>query len=167
MKKMSTRSQIEFKTIFKDEKTKKEFVERRTIYKHSDGYPEGVIPDLKDFLKWNNGRNDDVEYTTANFIYWSKRKHEEEYFNINWRTKKIENKNLKWSDNQPTNCSTLHIGFGICENDGFHGDIEYFYEVVYKDKKIEILTYEVERTSWDKPVTRKNLKLIKTTKVKI
>ena len=62
---MSTRCQIEFKVDG----------ERRTIYRHSDGYPDskhGVVETLKQFLKWNRGRNTDIEYLTANFIFWSK-----------------------------------------------------------------------------------------------
>jgi hypothetical protein len=161
---MSTRCQIEFQNFWKDDKGK-EHLERRTIYRHSDGYPEGVIPDLKEFLKWNKGRNNDVEYTTANFVYWSKRWHEQNYFNKDLN-EKIENKNLKWSDNQLTNCSILHIGFGICENDEFHGDIEYFYEVINKDKTIKIKAYKVDRENWDEEITKKNMKFIKQTIVK-
>jgi len=47
--------------------------DRVQIYVHSDGYPEGMIPLLKEFLKWNHARNDDVSYTAANFIYWYKK----------------------------------------------------------------------------------------------
>ena len=170
---MSTRCQIEFKHITKYVERKKPIIERRTVYRHSDGYPEGVIPDLKEFLIWNKGRNGDIEYQTANFIYWSKRRMEELFFNKN-HAGEIEDTNLKWSDNQPTNCSILHTGFGICENDGFHGDIEYFYEVVLNSEEVisnkfkrELLIkcYEIKRENWDKPIKRENLKLIKTIKI--
>lgn len=110
---MSTRCQIRIK--------------RRTVYQHSDGYPDAVIPDLKEFLKWNDGRNTDVEYCTANFIYWSKRKFAD--MSNKWaaeRGKKIP----AWDSIQSTNISYQYIGYGICENDEFHGDIEYFYSVV-------------------------------------
>ena len=174
---MSTRCQIEFKHVSNYLKKKKSLIERRTVYRHSDGYPDGVIPDLKKFLKWNGGRNSDIEYQTANFIYWSKRWHEELYFNKDWggTIKKIADKNLKWSDNNPTNVSTLHTGFGICENDGFHGDIEYFYEVVREVTELEkhkwktetkILVYEIIQKDYSKPIKRENLKLIKTVKIK-
>ena len=178
---MSTRCQIEFKHIIKYFKRKRAIIERRTIYRHSNGYPEdhcGVIADLKRFLLWNKGRNTDIEYQTANFIYWSKRWHEERYFNKDFSRidKPIkDNPKLKWYDNQPSNCSDLHIGFGVCENDGFHGDIAYFYEVIVNVEEITegnytqettILCYEINRESWDKPIKRDNLKLIKTIKLK-
>ncbi|GAH79568.1 unnamed protein product, partial [marine sediment metagenome] len=57
---MSTRCQIEFMHIStREEKegpkkgTTVKDIERRTVYRHSDGYPEGVIPDLEKFLEWN------------------------------------------------------------------------------------------------------------------
>ena len=82
---MSTRCQIEFMNILtREEKEGPEkrklvkVVRRRTVYRHSDGYPENVIPDLKEFLEWNKGRNFDLEYQAANFIYWSKKKMEKQ-----------------------------------------------------------------------------------------
>src|SRR3990167_642884 len=138
---MSTRCQIEFRHSTKYTNRKKPQIERRTLYRHSDGYPEGVIPDLKAFLKWNTGRNDDIEYQAANFIYWSK-KGFEQYD----------------KDNKAHN---VLIGFGICENDGFHGDIEYFYEVVrerIQENEVsfktttKILVYTVERKDYDHPI---------------
>jgi hypothetical protein len=123
---MSTRAQIEFVVKWNNKDNKPER-ECRTIYRHSDGYPEGVIPDLKKFLKWNAGRNTDVEYAAANFIYWSKRGYEEKYFKPGetfYETKS------KWSDVGPTNCSQLHTGFGVCNNKELHGDIAYFYRVI-------------------------------------
>jgi len=61
---MSTSCQIEFK----EEEGKK----RILIYKHSDGWPKAMIPELKEFFKWNGGRNNDLEYAAANYIYWGK-----------------------------------------------------------------------------------------------
>lgn len=165
---MSTRSQIDFINIYKYKSIKgKTVISKRRVYRHSDGYPKGVIPDLKKFLKWNKGRNNDVEYQTANFIYWSKRKHEELYFNKDWQTGKVENPKLKWSDNKLTNMSSLHIGFGICDVNEFHGDIAYFYEVITQENKDTIIKcFEVIIKDWNKPIKKGNLKLIKTIKVK-
>lgn len=162
MIKTSTRSQIEFRNEWKDREENPK-VTRRTIYRHSDGYPEGVIPDLREFLKWNNGRNSDGEYQAANFIYWSKRRAEDQFFNRNILTGKIEDPNKRWSDIESTGNSPLHIGFGVCNNDEFHGDIEYFYEVAYSNEKDDIVIrcYEVEG---DK---KEEFKLLKTVKVKI
>ncbi len=81
----------------------------------------------------------------------------------------------KWSDVGSTNCSTLHTGFGVCENDGFHGDIEYFYEVIFELTEVKegeymsktyINIYETAKEDWLKPIKRENLKLIKTIQIK-
>ena len=162
---MSTRCQIEFKHVRKYLGSK-EVVDRRTIYRHSDGYPEGVIPDLKRFLSWNAERNNDIEYQTANFIYWSKRQYEDDYFN------KEEKKKVHWFDNAN---DQLGCGFGVCANDELHGDIEYYYEVVRevrestKNKfstKTSIFVYEVKQKDYSKPVTRKHLQLKQTVIIK-
>jgi len=88
---MSTRCQIEFRRGSM----------RRTVYRHWDGYPSAVLPDLLAFLAWST-RGGDVEYESANFLYWSKREMDER---------------------------TVQLGFGICANDELHGDVEYYYVV--------------------------------------
>jgi len=88
---MSTRCQIEFRRGDV----------RRTVYRHWDGYPSAVIPDLLAFLAWST-RHGDVEYESANFLYWSKRDMDEP-----------------------------QLGFGICANDELHGDAAYYYVVCY------------------------------------
>jgi hypothetical protein len=165
---MSTRSQICFQVRWKNEKGK-EHKERRTVYRHSDGYPEGVLPDLREFLRWNRGRNTDVEYMAANFIYWSKRMQEELYWKPKgtvgkeeWATDKERS---KWSDCGSTGCSTLHTGFGVCNNDEFHGDIEYYYivDVLMKDQKTKITINAYD--TWSK--TMKDIKPIETVDVEL
>lgn len=101
---MSTRCQIEFRAGS----------ERRTVYRHWDGYPEAVLPDLREFLQWSV-RGSDVEYVSANFLFWSKR-------------------NLGEGSEQ--------LGFGICANDELHGDIEYFYVVDLTTGTISVHTVE-------------------------
>lgn len=148
---MSTRCQILFKNKWKCDKRWIEY--SVLIYRHSDGYPSAVIPDLKKFFKWNAGRNDDIEYTAANFIYWSKRQYEELYFEPDEERK-------KWSDNGSTNCSNLHIGFGICprRKHELHGDIEWFYEVeLLEGGKQDIKVFRVSHDSFDKPLGKENL----------
>jgi len=172
---MSTRCQIEFVCNSKSEGKKR--VESILIYRHSDGYPEGVIPDLKKFLKWLGGRIEDIEYASASFIYWSKRRFEELYYNYDFKMvgdkfKQIGNKK-KWSDPQDFN-STLLIGFGICEKDCFHGDIEYFYQVITNinwDNNLHNKLMGVKIKCFDVPfkereLIRKDFKLIKTIKIK-
>ena len=103
---MSTRCQIEFRSGDV----------RRTVYRHWDGYPSAVIPDLLAFLAWST-RHGDVEYESANFLYWSKRE-------------------MGTSE---------QLGFGICANDELHGDVEYYYVVRYESGVCTISAHEVER----------------------
>ena len=171
---MSTRCQIEFTSIWENEKKEKK-TESILVYRHSDGYPEGVIPDLKKFLKWLGGRIEDLEYTVADFIYWSKRNFEERYYYKEWGGEKHKNgKTKKWSAPQDFN-SILLIGFGICEKDDFHGDIKYFYNVITNltvkncipgKAKTEIKCFEVPFKEGDERLTKEDFKLIKTIKIK-
>jgi hypothetical protein len=103
---MSTRCQIEFRCGDV----------RRTVYRHSDGYPSAVIEDLLAFLAWSV-RGSDVEYVAANFLYWSKRE-------------------LGASE---------QLGLGVCMNDELHGDIAYYYVVRYAAGGCTISAHEVER----------------------
>src|SRR5260221_413469 len=80
-----------------------------------DGYPSAVVPDLLAVLAWSRRRGD-VEYETANFLYWSKRE-------------------LGASE---------QLGFGVCANDELHGDIEYYYVVRYDAGGCTISAHEVE-----------------------
>lgn len=105
---MSTRCQIEFRCGDV----------RRTVYRHWDGYPSAVIPHLLEFLAWSTRRGD-VEYESANFLYWSKR---------------------------DLGARSEQSGFGICANDELHGDIEYYYVVCYDHRGCTIHVHEVEYT---------------------
>lgn len=173
---MSTRTQIDFinKARYRDNKTNKlvSYAETRRVYRHSDGYPEGVIPDLKEFLAWNKGRNTDIEYQTANFIFWNKL-HQLSQLSEGERGEISINELLKKTSSN----DTKYIGFGICE-DSFHADIEYFYEVIteyieeataFEDKGIKttIKAYEVSRKNWNEEITKENLKLISTEEVNL
>ena len=163
---MSTRCQIEFMNIStREEKGGPEkgklvkVVRRRTVYRHSDGYPESVIPDLKEFLGWNRGRNFDLEYQAANFIYWSKKEME----------KQIE-RDLEiagGTSNVPEMKRRMILtGHGICNNDEFHPDIFYYYEVISdsESKEITIKCYQPEHPI---PEKKEDFKLISSEKVKI
>lgn len=156
---MSTRTQIEF--IVKAIDDGKEFSEKRTVYQHSDGYPSWTIPNLLDFLYFNQGRNEDIEYITANFIYHGK-KGSEKYLNSKWSNDK---KRKKWND--PDHNSSVKIGYGVCLNDQYHSDIEYLYKVIVdcsrsnepdsfflKDDslKIKVECYSADTYSSSKPI---------------
>jgi len=157
--KISTRCQIDFISKWKN-KEGKEFEERRRVYRHSDGYPDGVIPDLKEFLKWNFSRNEDLEYITANFIYWSKRNFEDTFLKPKWN----DGKTIIWNSKEviEDNNSVIKLGFGICDINKFHGDIEWFYEVINNMGKIEIKIYKCH--GWDVK-SKEEMSLIKTIKV--
>jgi len=162
---MSTRCQIEFMHISTREEKKGpkkgttvKDIERRTVYRHSDGYPEGVIPDLEKFLEWNRGRNDDIECQAANFIYWSKKRQKEQ----------IERHvvSVNYADFPKAKRQWLLAGFGICNNDEFHGHIAFYYEVI-SDIEKKIITIKCYQPDWPVPDKKEDFKLIRTKKVKI
>lgn len=104
---MSTRCQIQFQ--IGDKKV--------TIYRHNDGEPEYVVKDLKRFLKWNKGRNGDIEYMTANFVWWSK-------------SKIISETPEQFQDGSANDMRKL--GIGICPDHEPHDDIAFYYNVNIK-----------------------------------
>ncbi len=138
---MSTRCQIEW--IWDKEKC--------LTYRHSDGYPDGVVPDLLEYLKWMGFRADDLEYCVATWFYFTKRYYEQEFL-----------KGKRWnSDEVAHDCNSIvKLGYGVCADKQLHGDIEYFYEVDLK--KREIRAYNVNNRFTDK-VKRTDFDLIKTT----
>jgi hypothetical protein len=119
---MSTRCQILFK--FEDGQV--------LTYRHSDGYPTGVLPDLVEFLKWNEGRNNQSDYVVPNYFYWSK-KHSEEYMDYDYKTGKIKRKKTPIHKRKMGGNEAVLIGYGLDYHGQFHGDIEYFYTVEFFD----------------------------------
>lgn len=113
---MSTRSQIGF--YDKKETPNKKF--EALIYRHSDGYPSAVLPDIIPFLKWwKTVRGlSDLEYVSARLLQYLCNEYDV-------RGKELE-KQLGTSLSKNTDY-TGTLGHGICK--GFHGDIEYFYKV--------------------------------------
>lgn len=120
---MSTRCQI---GIYENkEKEHKDF--EVLLYRHSDGYPEGVLPDIIPFLKrWKKQRGiSDTEYIGARLLQHLCN----EYDGLS----KTTLKQLKSKDG-----FTGVLGHGICKD--FHWDIAYFYKIypnaveVYKVK---------------------------------
>ncbi len=156
---MSTRSQIDFVDSYKDEKGKKHETVRR-IYRHWDGYPDGVIPDLEEFVKFMAGpdgkvtRMGDAEYTAANFIFWAKLH--------SWLA---DEKEKKEHPDKPLLRDSWKLGFGVCENDEFHADIEFYYRIDLETGFVSV--YEVNREGWDQPVTMKNMVEMKKKKTRI
>lgn len=148
---MSTRSQIEF-SVKGEVKNPKGKVEKYNdgkvlIYRHSDGYPDGehgVVESLKRFFNWNGGRND-LEYMTANFILFEKlssiANSNKMYRKMIDEAKKGEEIPEWWkihtvddimAETNDHNANWL-LGYGICQPNAVHWDIEYFYNVeVYR-----------------------------------
>ena len=139
---MSTRCQILFRSEDGTENGGVSYEEAQ-IYQHSDGYPEGVLPELLEFYKWNVGENFDVPSSAANFIYYEKRKMESydsgEGKRFNFKTPKTD--------------SFVRMEFGIEKtNHEIHGDEEYLYRITISDNSnwvVEIADVEDEDTTFD------------------
>jgi len=120
--KMSTRAQIQVEGS------------EILIYKHCDGYPEGVIPILEPFAKeFLKARGHDPAYMTAqivrafavnNFIHRA---------NEAWAGKLTGLKSKEWP--YYVENSKMYLGWGLdCE---IHGDIEFLYKIT-ADGHLEI-----------------------------
>lgn len=144
---MSTRTQIEFITVYANETP-----DKRTVYRHCDGYPSAMIPDLLHFIRWNGGRNHDAEYTAANWIYWNKRNNEENYLNLDYDVKRRGHITWNSPDVENDHNNILKIGHGVCINDEYHRDIEYLYKVIDAPDETTIEVYAVDGGYNDNPL---------------
>jgi len=139
---MSTRSQIGFYKIKPEQQDLEKF--EVLIYRHSDGYPEGVLPDIIPFLQWWIKVRSiyDTEYVSARLLQWLCNQYDG---NTTEMYKKL-------GENDPIINSgfTGILGHGICKQ--LNWDIEYYYAIYPKGVDI----YDVE---FDKPCTK--WKLIK------
>lgn len=82
------------------------------VYKHCDGYPDSVMPDLGNFFdevekQTQDTRFNDAEYLAAKYLVWKAKCYTDSY------------------QNQANYLAFL--GLGVCDQD--HGDIEYIYTV--------------------------------------
>ena len=136
---MSTRSIITFK--LGDEILQ--------VYKHWDGYPETTVPELQEFLKWKGHRNDQLDYTMANYCYWYKNRHFKDQMESHWKAHTdSEVENFVKSHN-----SSEHTGLGILPNKVMNYkqaseeyNAEYFYVVDLEQERIDEMVTE---TMWD------------------
>lgn len=89
------------------------------LYKHSDGYPDGIIPVLQPFCeRFRDGRGlEDTEYLAAWLLFEFMAEHRE------WE-KDFAKKHGKSAIDGMSFC-----GFGICGDRQLHGDIDYYYRV--------------------------------------
>lgn len=98
------------------------------LYKHSDGYPEGVLPILEPMLKAFEIRRglSDTGYLGAWVLYALMDEHVQSM--KDWAKERRDKEGAVSDDHIPEdgrNC----LGFEICNRHGIHGDIEYFYAV--------------------------------------
>lgn len=134
---MSTRSQI----LFRQGKDKV------MIYRHSDGYPSSALSELVEFFQWNQGRNTDLSYTVANYIYYMK-KDQEQYCDY-FETGKMTNDNnytRNWKDSKYAKDGNLStkLGYGIVDSSTIGSWTEYFYDVELRNLKTLDNTEQVE-----------------------
>lgn len=128
---MSTRSQILFKKTDRwidktgDEPKEHTRKHRLLTYKHSDGYPSGVVPLLQEYHKWNPRRNQ-FDYYTATWFYFVKRQMEEHF---------CDGANPTEKEKDDYNSIVL-LGLGIDDDNQIHGDIEHFYIVDLDEERI-------------------------------
>lgn len=120
---MSTRCQIGFMSE-EDTNPKKPQI---LIYRHSDGYPDGIKPAMGEFFpKFLRERGaGDTEYMGAQFLAYMISEHQ------NW---------AKSLDTPRSIDTWMFLGYGICGDKKFHGDIEYYYSIrPLKDKEIPVI----------------------------
>lgn len=104
------------------------------IYKHSDGYPSGVLPILKPFVEaFAAGRGDDPEYFIAQVVR-------------RFMLEDVEHYEKDRADRQRFgdygNPRTNFLGWGVSTY--WHGDIEYLY-VCSPDGSIKVLDPDMGR----------------------
>lgn len=130
---MSTRCHV---AVYENEDKAKKEQHHVLLYKHSDGYPEGTVPQLKDICeKFKERRGmDDTEYLSA-WVLWA-------LVNDSVEHAKEWHKEANIGQSDGIGC----LGYGICNVT--HTDIEYFYKIY--PSVIEI--FEVYHPNgWDKP----------------
>lgn len=120
---MGTRTIIEFK----------QGMEKIQVYQQSDGYPSHTLKRLEEFLKWNDVRNDQLDYSVANFILYNKLRNVIDYEFVKPEHNK-EKDFRKFFLNHDSNMSMFHTGYGIQssplnEAELKESPIEWFYQV--------------------------------------
>jgi len=149
---MSTRCQI---GIFENSKdlAKPDFL----MYKHSDGYPEGVLPLLEPFLKrFYQERGFDPEYLMAWMVHefiservkWQKRNHRIYVKKDPAMVRYYPKDGRCWVD------------YGVCGDRKLHGDIEYFY-AIFKDR-LEVYKADIPYDLSTKKDGKPKFELLKT-----
>jgi hypothetical protein len=135
---MSTRSQIGF---YKRKPKQNELKEWESlIYRHSDGYPTGVLPDIIPFLKWWKSKRgiNDLEYCAARLLQWLCNEYDK-------HSKEFEKQIGKTALSNDGDYTGIY-GHGICK--GFHGDIEYYYAIYPNSLQIYSVGFDEDTSKW-------------------
>lgn len=135
------------------------------LYRHSDGYPSGVLPDIMPFLAWwSKGRGmSDTEYVSARLMQYLCNKYDgnDIKFKMDFVGYDEKRKQIAQKEIDTIAEFTGELGHGICKQ--FHWDIEYFYAITpegvvvfdvedmenNKYKKIGFIPYEKYEESKD------------------
>lgn len=129
---MSTRCQIGIYTD--DKKALKDY--SALLYKHCDGYPEGVLPVIEPFLKDFAFRRglDDIEYLAAWLLYEIMNDHVE------------HNKEMSKAYPSVSATGKDYLGHGICTK--FYAGIEYYYAVTPTQIRVYDVPFDSNPTLW-------------------
>lgn len=123
---MSTRCQIG------TYKNAKQAISKPTclLYRHCDGYPKGIMPDIMPFLKKFKERRGlgDEEYLPAWLLY--------HLISLHVTMMADMHKDQDYGEKDGMDM----LSHGICADKMFHGDIEYFYRI--NAEEAEVIVYE-------------------------
>lgn len=138
---MSTRSQIGFYDKEPTQKTLKKF--EALIYRHSDGHPSAVLPEIILFLKWWGSERgiSDTEYCSARLLQWLCNQYDD--YSIKFLKKLNPPQHLS---NDLSAGYTGTLGYGICKN--FHGDIEYYYAIYPSKMQVYSVGFDKPSEGW-------------------
>jgi len=92
------------------------------IYRHNDGAPEAVLSDLRILTQvYNRNPIEDPEYFLANFIFYAKLRL--------WKL---------YSSNNDLPFKPWELGYGVCQPNCEHADLDYVYYIYPMDGKVRI-----------------------------
>lgn len=114
------------------------------VYRHSDGYPNGVIPDLVQLFQVmkETGTVRDAPYAAANFVFFGKLRGMRLYYGGSWEDARdygpdeIQTTNpyrvLDPEEFEEFRQPHFLMGYGVEPVGKWHGDEEYLYEVNFE-----------------------------------
>jgi len=119
---------------------------RYRIYRHSDGYPTGVVPDL--YLVWTKNTRHDAEYFLANFVFYSKLR----TYLVAKKFVTLDKEPFKDYIEAIKAFRSWELGYGVCRPDCKHGDLEYEYELDTETGNLQIYDVCEDRIIFDGPI---------------